>query len=150
MKEPVDHILRPQLPWRVGEPGMTECGYDAAKVKTLTREEYFERRKDFGPQRCAMVTCMTCSQTAERHPTWEDEPRSALAREIEWERPGWRYHTDRNGVRLRDELLAIAALVENHRDEFLSHIKATQQRRIWLEQKAAHRSKPKLSQPGSL
>ena len=32
MKEPVDHILRPKLPWRTGEGAITECGYDAAKV----------------------------------------------------------------------------------------------------------------------
>jgi hypothetical protein len=58
MKEPVDHILRPQLPWRTGG-GITECGYDASKVQTLTREEYFARLKDLGQQRCAMMTCMT-------------------------------------------------------------------------------------------
>lgn len=138
MKEPVDHILRPQLPWRTGEPGMTECGYDASKVKTLTREQYFERRNELGQQRCAMVTCMTCSGTAERHPTWEEEPRSALAREIQWERPGYLYHQDRNGMRLRDELLAVADLIANHRDEFLSHIEVARQRREWLEKKAEH------------
>ncbi len=38
VKEPVDHILRPRLPWRDGSEGaITECGYDATKVKTLTR-----------------------------------------------------------------------------------------------------------------
>ena len=42
MKEPVDHILRPQLPWRSG-PGITECGYDASQVKTLTREQFKAR-----------------------------------------------------------------------------------------------------------
>ena len=136
MKEPVDHILRPQLPWRTGEPGMTECGYNAAKV--LTREEYFARQKELGKQRCAMVTCMTCAQTAERHPTWDEEPRSALAREIAWELPGYLYHQDRNGTRLRDELLAIADLIANHRNEFLAHIEATRQRREWLEKKAEH------------
>lgn len=138
MKQPVDHILRPQLPWRSGDPGITECGYDATKVKTITREEYFARRKDLGVQRCAMLTCMTCAQTAERHATWDEDPRLALAREIQWEAPGWLYQKDRNGVRPRDELIAIAALIEAHRDEFLANISATQQRREWLEKKAEH------------
>jgi hypothetical protein len=31
MKEPVDHILRPALPWRGDEGAITECGYDANK-----------------------------------------------------------------------------------------------------------------------
>lgn len=138
MKEPVDHILRPSLPWRAGEGAITECGYDASKMKTLTREEYFARRKELGTQRCAMFTCMTCSQTAERHPTWEQDPRLALQREIQWEAPGWLYNRDRNGMRLRDELQAITALVELHREEFLSHVSVTQQRREWLEKKAEH------------
>lgn len=50
MKEPVDHILRPQLPWR-RDSGMTECGYDATKVSALTRPEYFTRLKELGQQR---------------------------------------------------------------------------------------------------
>lgn len=33
MKEPVDHILRPSLPWREAS-AMTECGLNAASVKT--------------------------------------------------------------------------------------------------------------------
>mgnify|MGYP001599520162 CR=1 FL=1 len=37
MKEPVDHVLRPRLPWRSpSDPAITECGYDASKVKTIT------------------------------------------------------------------------------------------------------------------
>lgn len=137
MKEPVDHILRPLLPWRESQ-AITECGYNASKVKALTRDEYFQRRKDLGQQRCAMLTCMTCSQTAERHATWEDDLRAALMREILWEGYNWLYNKDRNGTRLRDELLSVAALIEAHRDEFQAHISATEQRREWLEKKAAH------------
>lgn len=37
MKEPVDHILRPQLPWRT-DAGITECGYDATKVAGIPRK----------------------------------------------------------------------------------------------------------------
>jgi hypothetical protein len=62
MKEPVDHILRPNLPWRSPDEGaITECGYDASKVKTLTRAEFFKGQKDLGERRTAMLTCMTCS-----------------------------------------------------------------------------------------
>ena len=87
MKEPVDHILRPRLPWRpADEAPITECGYDATKVTTLSRGEFFQRERDLGKQRTAMLTCMTCSDTARRWGTWEDDPRLAMQREIEWER----------------------------------------------------------------
>jgi hypothetical protein len=132
MKEPVDHVLRPMLPWR-SDGAMTECGLNASKVSTLSREAYFARLKDFGQQRCAMLTCMTCADTARRWGTWEDDPRRALEREIQWE-SAWR--RDDRGVRLRDELLAIAALIEAHRDEFDAQLNATEQRRAWLEKKA--------------
>lgn len=133
MKEPVDHILRPQLPWR-SDAGITECGYDASKVPTLTREAYFARLKEFGQQRSAMVTCMTCSDTARRRGAWDDDPRQAMEREIEWE---IRWRQKDHGVRLRDELLAIADLIAAHREEFDAHVSNTEQRRAWNEQKAA-------------
>lgn len=140
MKDPVDHILRPQLPWRNG-PGITECGYNAEKVQTLSRGAYFERVKSLGQQRSAMLTCMTCSQTASRWGTWDDDPRQSMQRELDWE-CGWR-RSDR-GVRLRDELLAIAALIDAHREEFNSHIENTEQRRAWLDKKAERAAaKPK-------
>lgn len=140
MKEPVDHILRPQLPWRT-DGGITECGYNAEKISTLTREAWFARVKELGLQRSAMLTCMTCSQTAGRWVPWEVDPRSAVHREIEWEgyRNGYYHsHRDKRGFRLHDELLAIAALIERHRDEFDAHVLATEQRRDWLEKKAAN------------
>jgi hypothetical protein len=140
MKEPVDHILRPQLPWRTGG-AITECGFDATKVKTLTRDEYQARLKDLGQQRSAMLTCMTCGDTARRHGTWEDDPRKALDREIQWEARYNRYSEDR-GVRLRDELLAIADLIAAHREEFDAHVAHTEQRRSWNEKKAAVGHKP--------
>lgn len=144
MKEPVDHILRPRLPWRAPDAApITECGFDASKVKTLTRPEYFDRKKELGKQRTAMLTCMTCAQTAERWGTWEDDPRLALQREIEWERgPAfWRGREDR-GQLLRDELLAVEALIEAHREEFDAHIAETEGRRAWNEKKAAMERRP--------
>ena len=140
MKEPVDHILRPRLPWRTSEGDITECGYDASKVKAITREEYVQRRKDLGQQRCAMMTCMTCSDTAQRWASWEQDPRLAVGREINWETGGFYYRprTDR-GARLKDELLAIAELIENHREEFDALVENNQARREWIEKKAARR-----------
>lgn len=138
MKEPVDHILRPQLPWRDGG-GITECGYDASKVKTLTREEYLTRLKDLGQQRSAMLTCMTCGDTARRWGTWEDDPRKALEREIQWE---CGYYRHDRGVRLRDELNAVAEIIQAHREEFDAHIALAEQRREWNEKKLAAARKP--------
>lgn len=136
MKEPVDHILRPCLPWR-NSAAVTECGYDASKVKTLTRPQFFERLKDMGQQRAAMLTCMTCSDTARRWKSWDEDPRQALEREITWEwGGGYRARIDR-GRLLKDELIAIAFLIESHREEFEAAIAANEQRREWLEKKAA-------------
>jgi hypothetical protein len=135
MKDPVDHILRPSLPWRSpDDAAITECGFDASKVKVLTRSEFFQRLKDLGQQRSAMLTCMTCADTARRWGTWDDDPRKALEREITWE-SGWR-RTD-HGWRLRDELLAIAALIEAHQDEFADRVATATKRREWIEKKTA-------------
>jgi hypothetical protein len=151
MKEPVDHILRPSLPWRAaGDAAITECGYDASKVKAISRTEFFQRVKDLGQQRTAMLTCMTCSDTARRWKTWEEDPRQAIEREITWERGGgYRERTDR-GERLKDELVAIAALIESHAAEFANIITNREQRRDWLEKKAtmkAAKPPPKPDRP---
>lgn len=148
MKEPVDHILRPTLPWRE-TAAITECGFDASKVKTLSRPEFFARLKDLGQQRTAMLTCMTCSQTASRWGTWDDDPRVAVQREIEWERGSvyWRARSDR-GQRLKDELVAVAALIESHGEEFLGIIETNTKKQDWLERKAAHGRKAKPKNPG--
>lgn len=140
MKQPVDHIVRPRLPWRdPAEPAITECGYEASKVKTLTREEFAARLKDYGRQRAGLVTCMTCMQTAERRPTWDDDPRLAVSREVEWEVQWWtstQGPRETNGHRLKDELLALAALAAAHPEEFRQHIAALDARRQWLERKS--------------
>lgn len=136
MKEPVDHVLRPRLPWRAAtEPAITECGYDAQKVKTITREELMRRGKELGQQRTAMLTCMTCAQTAVRCKSWDDDPRLALQREIAWESPGFYSKSDERGHRLRDELLAISDLIAAHPDEFATIIA----RREWVERKQQRR-----------
>lgn len=144
-KQPVDHILRPRLPWRSPhEAPITECGYDATKVPTVTRATYFERLKALGQQRCALFICMTCADTARRWGTWDDDPRVALEREITWEHGGYwtRSRTDR-GERLRDELTAIAALIGSHREEFEAVLVAIAERRAWNERKDALKRRPK-------
>lgn len=140
MKEPVDHILRPRLPWRSpDDPAITECGYDASRVATLTREDFFKREKELGRQRMAMMTCMTCADTARRWGRWADDPRLAMQREIEWERGGAYYSRGREdrGCLLRDELTAIASLIEAHREEFDTILDTNAKRREWLEKKSA-------------
>jgi hypothetical protein len=133
MKEPVDHILRPRLPWRTDEGAMTECGYNAASVKAISRDEYAARVKDMGRQRAAILTCMTCSQTAGRHKPWSEDPRSAIEREVQWEAP---YYGKERGERLKDELLAIEALVAAHPEEFQRMLTDMASRRQWNERKA--------------
>ncbi|MDE2096522.1 MAG: hypothetical protein KGL39_04690 [Patescibacteria group bacterium] len=136
MKEPVDHIIRPLLPWRTTGGAITECGYDASKVPSITREQYLDRCKELGNRRTAMLTCMTCADTCRRHTTWDEDPRRAVRREIDWECGGWYGNKDRNGQRLREELLAIAALIERHREEFEAEIEATRRKKEWNEKKA--------------
>jgi hypothetical protein len=131
MKEPVDHIVRPSLPWRPEFPALTECGYDASKVKVITREAHAKRIKEYGQQRAAMLTCMTCSQTAHRWESWQSDPRKAIGREVEWE-AGW--HRDR-GDQLKDELLAIEALIAAHPEEFRAYLSDLGARREWQQRK---------------
>ena len=83
-----------------------------------------------------MITCMTCSRTASLWGTWEDDPRKAMSREIEWET---RYR-GKNGMRLYDELLAIASLIDAHNDEFIAAINEIEQRRIWNANKEARKA----------
>ena len=148
MKEPVDHILRPSLPWRLNSEGaITECGYDASKVKTLTRTEFFQTRKR--PRQAANrhAHLHDVRRYGAQVGNVEDDPRLALQRELEWE---FRYRRNDRGVRLRDELTAISGLVEKHKDEFLSLISEIENRRAWLEKKEALKDKPKGSNPRAL
>lgn len=117
MKEPVDHIERPRLPWRADEPGMTECGLNATKVKTISRMDFFGRLLLYGQQRTAILTCMTCYSTANRWTSWDEDPRQAMAREVAWEGSGRYCHNER-GMRLRNELRAIEQLIKKHRADF--------------------------------
>ena len=43
---------------------------------------------------------------------------------------------EKNGTRLRDELLAVEAIIAAHREEYLSLLASVDARRQWLERKA--------------
>ena len=124
MKEPVDHIERPSLPWRTG-PVLTECGLPAAQVRLVTRTTFLLRVREWGQRRVALTHCMTCEQTARRWLDWSGDPRQAVEREIQWEGCG-RYTNDPRGTLMRDELRAIALLIERYRVEFGDLVHAQQ------------------------
>jgi hypothetical protein len=105
---PLDHVRRPQPPWRVAD--VTECGLPGDLHRTLSRDQIAAKLAKLGTQRTAMTTCMTCLSTARRWPTFEADPVEAIGRETC--RPG------AGNTGLRDELLAIAALVERQPREF--------------------------------
>jgi hypothetical protein len=111
--EPVHHVLRPPIPWRPDE-GLTECGLTAASYPTWTRDELFVQARKLGKTRTYMVTCVTCLDTAQRHPTFEEDPSAFLGRLTQ---PRYRRKSGRDDLFAR-ELRAIAALVAAHRDEF--------------------------------
>lgn len=163
MKEPVDHILRPKLPWRTNG-FITECGYNAESVKTITREEFFKRVKDLGQQRTAMLMCMTCSDTARRWGTWEEDARKAMEREITWETRSMGYYMavdvavrlgratggyprDSDGHRLLDELHAIAKLINAHPEEFARLVQEIGAAREWNAKKLELASKKDRVKP---
>lgn len=134
MKDPVDHILRPTLPWRRERGSVTECGLNAEKIPTITREEYFSRQKNYGKMRTAMMTCQTCSYTAQRWKAWGEDPRAAIGREVEWEYGNLRFaSSNKRGFLLHDELIAIAALIEKNEGEFRSILDEVMARREWVE-----------------
>jgi hypothetical protein len=115
----ITHIERPSLPWRPERK--TECGLDVTRHATWTRDEAVEIGKKLGRQRFSMHVCMTCMGTAERHATWEVDPASCLVRHASqmtltrWGRSKSATDEQRH---FADELRAIAALIEAHRDEF--------------------------------
>lgn len=117
--EPLDHIRRARLLWRTDE-GLTECGLPAADRPVLTYDEFVAKYDREGSVRAARTTCMTCWDRARVHSVVSsthgvNDPVAVLAREL-------RRHDER--PRLRDELYAIASLIEAHRHEFDAHVAA--------------------------
>ena len=115
----ITHIERSPLPWRPERA--TECGLDATRHPTWTRDDAKSKRKEMGRQRFSLFCCMTCLSTMERHSTWEEDPASCLVRHAQpmaLSRWGRRGETKEEVRRFADELRAIAALIERHREEF--------------------------------
>lgn len=113
------HIERPPLPWR--PENKTECGLDASRHPTWTRDEALEVQERVGKRRFAMHVCMTCAPVAGRHATWEEDPAACLirhAKKMTYSRWGRIGAPDGEKRRFADELRAIAALIDAHREEF--------------------------------
>ena len=73
-----------------------------------------------------------------------------MEREIIWEHGGGYRARDDRGTRLKAELIAIEVLINAHRDEFEATLKENDQRREWLEKKAALKQKPQRKEPPQL
>lgn len=108
----VAHIARERLPWETTD--LTECGKDPTQfVRVVSREAALRRFKEVGSTRARYEFCVTCVQTANRHPTWSNDPIAAVGRVTTY---GWRAD-DANALH-QAELRAVAHLIEAHRAEF--------------------------------
>jgi hypothetical protein len=115
---PLQHVLRPMLPWR--NEHLTECG-KTPNEHALTRDAFIAKVRQQGKKRAAMTTCMTCFETAQRWPDWNANPVAVLAREVK----GVTYWGEAaHEAPLRDELRAIALLIEAHPEEFAGTLAA--------------------------
>ncbi len=118
---PREHVLRPALPWRDEE--LTECGRKPGE-HILTRDAFIAKVRKLGKTRAAMTTCMTCFETAQRWPDWNANPVAVIAREVKH----FTFWGAQQQGPLKEELRAIALLVEAHREEFdetLAALRAT-------------------------
>jgi len=107
---PPRHIIRPGLPWRAVEEPRTECGRAADSVAdTIDRDELAPLARKLGRTRTYMVMCVTCLDTAQRWPAWDESPVGAMGREV---------HRSPDPERFATELRAIDELIARHRDEF--------------------------------
>lgn len=111
------HIARATVPWRDDE--LTECGRPLAGLPVvITRADYLERNPA-NPGRYQLLAdgCRVCQETAIKYRSWSAKPTDVLARACETE---LFVRTARVGSfgRLDQELLALAALVDRHRDEY--------------------------------
>lgn len=114
---PLEHVLRPMLPWR--EEQLTECGKQPNE-HAITRDVFIVKVNKQGKKRAAMTTCMTCFETAQRWPDWNTNPVAVVAREVR----NVTYWGHQDESPLRDELRAIALLIEAHPEEFADTLAA--------------------------
>lgn len=125
---PIEHVQRPQPPWRLDTAPLTECGRLSGQSTVISRDELIAKVKRLGQQRAAFTTCMTCWDKCRTNAGWDVDPVECLMREAaryQWATRYHRWHPDEEasaktaaGLRFRDELLAIAVLIDAHRDEF--------------------------------
>lgn len=107
---PLQHVARPVPPWRTADP-LTECGLAITFSGVLSRGEFVTKIRQQGKVRGAMTTCMTCWNTAQNWPTWDQDPVKMVSRECS-------PFDARKTETIRLELRAIASLVDAHREEF--------------------------------
>lgn len=118
MPEPVEHVRRPHPPWRK-EDARTECGRPVSDVRlVITRDEFTAKLQQQGKRRAALSTCMTCLDTASQWPTWEQDPVQAIHRETYSNYGGRQVYGGAPVDEFRDELVALAELVNRHPEEF--------------------------------
>jgi hypothetical protein len=131
---PLDHVVRPALPWR-REQTLTECGLVIEPGRRIiTRDELVARINNLGQRRAAFTTCITCWETARRWKNWAEDPVEALSRET----GAWH---NRNRGQLRDELIALTTLVEAHYDEFEAILAGLRDAPRLADQRAARRER---------
>lgn len=119
----ITHVVRPSLPWRPEQA--TECGLNAERHPTWSRDEAIAKCREMGKQRFSMFVCMTCMHTADRHATWDQDPASCLQRFTEKYQIRWSGESP-DSRRFNDELRAIALLVAQHRTEFEALVESLQ------------------------
>lgn len=127
--QPLHHIRRAALPWQQ-DRHMTECGKRQLDVAScIGRDDFEALKKRHGKTRTAMLVCITCMQTAQRHPTFEQSPVRAVAREVDY----MRHPVRREVSAINRELRAVASLIERYPEEFRQLVE--QQR--WRDKEAA-------------
>jgi hypothetical protein len=160
---PVDHLARHPLPWRA--PHLTECGKPLDEIgpeRIITRDAVRSRVNAVGKRRAAFSLCLTCLDTADRHP---DNLIDALhreagyvSREHQYASGGaWlsaarleamkvseraRYERDKARTELfLAEIEAVQALVAAHRAEFDRYIQGVGETESLADRRAARRAR---------
>lgn len=113
-REPKEHVLRPALPWRLEEDGLTECGIDAQDCRAISREMMERKVAEQGQTRASFTSCMTC-WSAIRDNVYAEQ---RLGTDIAVLRRAFDRHNEEDMRRIRHEIGAIRLLVAAHRAEF--------------------------------
>ena len=136
--KPLRHLERVAPPWAAER--MTICGRELDDVRSwLTFEDARALANKVGQTRAQFLFCQTClSQHSHKAATplrWEREPARIVA---DWaSRAGWTGTKD--GGRIAAELLALADLVEQHREDYERHLAIRQTPDTLAARRAAKR-----------